>query len=200
MTSSQQRLFGKIAVVTGAGAGLGRAIAEILADEGAHIVVNDLFYEPANLVAETLRAKGGSANPIAFDVSDSMQVGDAFRQIASAHGRIDILINNAGIGDFVTFPEITSEKWDRMIKIHLTGTFNCCQAVFTPMKSQSYGKILNVSSAAGKRGDFIGNAHCTAAKAGIIGLTKSLAFYAAPLGINVNAIAPAWSPRSSRKA
>ena len=115
---------------------------------------------------------------------------DAFRQMVSNHARIDILVNNAGIGDFVSFPEITPEKWHRMIEIHLTGTFNCCQAAFPHMKSQSYGKILNVSSAAGKRGDFIGNAHYTAAKAGIIGLTKSLAFYAAPLGINVNAIAP----------
>ena len=103
---------------------------------------------------------------------------------------MDILINNAGIGDFVSFPEISSEKWDRMINIHLKGSFNCCQAALGAMKARSYGKIVNVSSVAGKRGDFIGNAHYTAAKAGIIGLTKSLALYAAPFGINVNAIAP----------
>ena len=118
------------------------------------------------------------------------QVEGAFRQILRDHGRVDILINNAGIGDFVSFPEISSEKWDRMINIHLKGSFNCCQAVLAGMKAQKYGKIVNVSSVAGKRGDFIGNAHYTAAKAGIIGLTKSLALYAAPFGINVNAIAP----------
>jgi 3-oxoacyl-[acyl-carrier protein] reductase len=90
----------------------------------------------------------------------------------------------------VTFPEITPEKWDRMLGIHLTGSFNCCQAVLASMTERKYGKIVNVSSVAGKRGDFGGNAHYTAAKAGIIGLTKSLARYAAPFGINVNAVAP----------
>jgi NAD(P)-dependent dehydrogenase (short-subunit alcohol dehydrogenase family) len=190
MRSIQQDLSGKIAVITGAGRGLGKAIADVLAGRGAHVVVNDLTLELAEEAAASARARGESASAIAFDVADPNQVEIAFRRIRGDHGRVDILINNAGIGDFVSFPEITPEKWDRMLNIHLKGSFNCCQAVLAGMKEQKYGKIVNISSVAGKRGDFIGNAHYTAAKAGIIGLTKSLALYAAPFGINVNAIAP----------
>ncbi len=190
MRSIQQDLSGKIAVVTGAGRGLGKAIADVLAGRGAHVAVNDLTLELAEEAAASARARGESASAIAFDVADPNQVEIAFRRIRGDHGRVDILINNAGIGDFVSFPEITPEKWDRMLNIHLKGSFNCCQAVLAGMKEQKYGKIVNISSVAGKRGDFIGNAHYTAAKAGIIGLTKSLALYAAPFGINVNAIAP----------
>lgn len=190
MTSIQHDLSGKIAVVTGAGRGLGKAIAEVLAGRGAHVVITDRLLEPAELAAASIRATGGKASPIAFDVAESDQVEEAFGKIRAEFGRVDILINNAGIGDFVSFPEITAEKWDRMLNIHLKGSFNCCQAVLAGMKQQKYGKIVNISSVAGKRGDFIGNAHYTAAKAGIIGLTKSLALYAAPFGVNVNAVAP----------
>lgn len=190
MTSVQQDLSGKVAVVTGAGRGLGKAIAKVLADRGAHVVITDRVLEPAEQAAASIRAAGGKATPIAFDVAEPEQVEDAFGKIRAEVGRVDILINNAGIGDFVSFPEITPEKWDRMLNIHLKGSFNCCQAVLSGMKEQKYGKIVNISSVAGKRGDFIGNAHYTAAKAGIIGLTRSLALYAAPFGINVNAVAP----------
>jgi 3-oxoacyl-[acyl-carrier protein] reductase len=190
MTSNQQHLSGKIAVVTGAGRGLGRAIADVLSDRGAHVVINDLTLKLATEAVGTIRGRSGSASAIDFDVAEPTQVEKGFHQILADHGRVDILINNAGIGDFVSFPEISSDKWDRMINIHLKGSFNCCQAVLPAMKARKYGKIVNVSSVAGKRGDFIGNAHYTAAKAGIIGLTKSLALYAAPFGINVNAIAP----------
>src|SRR5438105_2166549 len=107
---------------------------------------------------KTIRRRGGSASPIAFDVADRAQVEEAFRQLLADDGRVDILINNAGIGDFVSFPEISSEKWDRMINIHLKGSFSYCQAVLASMKAQKYGKIVNVSSVAGKRGDFSGNA------------------------------------------
>ncbi|HEV7337487.1 MAG TPA: SDR family NAD(P)-dependent oxidoreductase [Bosea sp. (in: a-proteobacteria)] len=190
MTSIQHDLSGKIAVVTGAGRGLGKAIAEVIAGRGVHVVITDRVLEPAEQAAASIRAAGGRASPIAFDVAESDQVEEAFGKIRAEFGRVDILINNAGIGDFVSFPEITPEKWDRMLNIHLKGSFNCCQAVLASMKEQKYGKIVNISSVAGKRGDFIGNAHYTAAKAGIIGLTKSLALYAAPFGINVNAVAP----------
>lgn len=190
MRSMQQDLSGKIAVVTGAGRGLGKAIAEVLAERGAHVVITDRTLEPAQQAAASIQAAGGKASSISFDVAEPNQVEEAFEIIRQEHGRVDILINNAGIGDFVSFPEITPEKWDRMLNIHLKGSFNCCQAVLPGMKEQKYGKIVNISSVAGKRGDFIGNAHYTAAKAGIIGLTKSLALYAAPFGINVNAVAP----------
>jgi NAD(P)-dependent dehydrogenase (short-subunit alcohol dehydrogenase family) len=190
MGSTHKDLRGKIAIVTGAARGLGKATAEVLANRGAHVIVNDRELADATKAAETISTQGGHATPLAFDVSDVEQVNDGFQRLLAQFHRIDILVNNAGIGDFVSFPEITPEKWDRMLNIHLKGSFNCCQAVLPSMKERKYGKIVNVSSVAGKRGDFSGNAHYTAAKAGMIGLTKSLAGYAAPFGINVNAVAP----------
>lgn len=190
MGSTHQDLRGKIAIVTGAARGLGKATAEVLASRGAHVIVNDRDLGPATEAAGAIVYKGGQATPLEFDVADVQQVSNAFRRLLDQFSRIDILVNNAGIGDFVSFPEITPDKWDRMLNIHLKGSFNCCQAVLPSMKERKYGKIVNVSSVAGKRGDFSGNAHYTAAKAGMIGLTKSLAGYAAPFGINVNAVAP----------
>jgi 3-oxoacyl-[acyl-carrier protein] reductase len=190
MVSTQHDLQDKIAIVTGSARGLGKSTAEILAKRGAHVIVADRDFGPATLVAEMIVAQGGRAIPMELDVASTEQVNDGFRHLIDEYGQIDILVNNAGIGDFVSFPEITPDKWDRMLNIHLKGTFNCCQAVLPSMRKKKYGKIVNVSSVAGKRGDFSGNAHYTAAKAGIIGLTKSLAGYAAPLGINVNAVAP----------
>lgn len=190
MGSTHQDLRGKIAIVTGAARGLGKATAEVLASRGAHVIVNDRDLGPATEAAGAIVSKGGQATPLEFDVADVQQVSNAFRRLMDQFSRIDILVNNAGIGDFVSFPEITPDKWDRMLNIHLKGSFNCCQAVLPSMKERKYGKIVNVSSVAGKRGDFSGNAHYTAAKAGMIGLTKSLAGYAAPFGINVNAVAP----------
>lgn len=190
MGSTHQDLRGKIAIVTGAARGLGKATAEVLASRGAHVIVNDRDLGPATEAAGAIVNKGGQATPLEFDVADVQQVSNAFRRLLDQFSRIDILVNNAGIGDFVSFPEITPDKWDRMLNIHLKGSFNCCQAVLPSMKERKYGKIVNVSSVAGKRGDFSGNAHYTAAKAGMIGLTKSLAGYAAPFGINVNAVAP----------
>jgi len=190
MVSTKHDLHGKIAIVTGAARGLGKSTAEILAHRGAYVIVADRDPGPATEVAEALLSEGCLARPMELDVSVVEKVNDAFDSLISQFGRLDILVNNAGIGDFVSFPEITPEKWDRMLDIHLKGTFSCCQAVLPSMQKQTYGKIVNVSSVAGKRGDFSGNAHYTAAKAGIIGLTKSLAGYAAPFGINVNAVAP----------
>lgn len=190
MESTQQHLDGKIAIVTGSARGLGKSTAEILAQRGAHVIIADRDFKLATLVAKTIGAQGGKASPKDFDVANTDQVNEVFQNLIAEFGSIHILVNNAGIGDFVSFPEITPEKWDRMLNIHLKGTFNCCQAALPSMREQKYGKIVNVSSVAGKRGDFSGNAHYTAAKAGIIGLTKSLAGYAAPFGINVNAVAP----------
>jgi len=180
----------KVALVTGAARGLGRAMAIALADCGATVFVNDLALDSAEAAAHELHERGGTGEALPFDVSASAAVHLAIDALVGRAGRIDILINNAGIGDFVEFPDITDEKWTRMLDVHLKGAFNCSHAAFPHMVRQRSGKILNVSSVAGKRGDFIGNSHSTAAKAGMIGLTKSLAFYAARHGINVNAIAP----------
>jgi NAD(P)-dependent dehydrogenase (short-subunit alcohol dehydrogenase family) len=187
---SRPALAGRTALVTGAARGLGRAMAEALADEGATVLVNDIATDAAEGAAAALREAGVAAEALAFDVCQSAGAHALIDAAVARHGHLDILVNNAGIGDFVGFEDITEAKWRRMLDVHLTGAFNCAHAALPHMKRQGSGKILNISSVAGKRGDFIGNAHYTAAKAGIIGLTKSLALYAAPFGINVNALAP----------
>lgn len=183
-------LLGRVALVTGAAQGLGKAIATALAAAGAVTIVNDIVAAPANDCATSLRKAGGHAETALFSVADSNAAHEAVAGIVSRHGRLDILVNNAGIGDFVEFNEITPEKWRLMLDVHLTGAFNCSHAAFPHMKERRSGAILNISSVAGKRGDFIGNAHYTAAKAGMVGLTKSLAMHAAPHGVRVNALAP----------
>ncbi|MCW2307342.1 SDR family oxidoreductase [Rhodobium gokarnense] len=177
--------------MTGAAHGLGRRMALDLAADGATVAVNDVAADAARQTADEIVAAGGKALPVIADVSDSAAVARMLQEIeAASAGPLDILINNAGIGDFVSWPEITDAKWRRLIDIHLTGTFNCCRAALPGMIARGYGKVLNISSVAGKRGDFLGNAHYTAAKAGIIGLTKSLAADVAAKGVNVNALAP----------
>jgi len=184
-------LSGRLALVTGSGRGIGRAIALALANAGADVVVNDLNAASAEAAMRDIQALGRRAITQIFDVSDDVAAPQGLAAAAEVMGRpIDILVNNAGIGDFVSFPDITVASWDAMLGTHLRGAFLCCQAVLPEMIRRGYGKILNVSSVAGKRGDFIGNAHYTAAKAGILGLTRSLGAYAAPHGVNVNAIAP----------
>jgi NAD(P)-dependent dehydrogenase (short-subunit alcohol dehydrogenase family) len=184
-------LDGRLALVTGAGRGIGRAIALGLAGAGAELVINDRDAAVAEAVAREVEALGRRACARIFDVTDEAAVQSGFAAAAEAMGRpIDILVNNAGIGDFVSFPDITAAKWDAMLDTHLKGAFLCCHAALPGMMQRGHGKILNISSVAGKRGDFIGNAHYTAAKAGMLGLTRSLGAYAAPHGVNVNAIAP----------
>jgi len=181
---------GRIAVVTGGAKGIGEGISTMLSAAGAHVVIADRDEPAAEKLAARLRAAGAAATAISGDVGDTTAVTDAVGKIASKLGAIDLLVNNAGIGDFVSFPDISRERWDRMLNVHLTGAYNCCHAVMPDMLKRRFGRVVNVSSVAGKRGDFIGNAHYTAAKAGMIGLTKSLAAWAAPYDVRINAIAP----------
>jgi 3-oxoacyl-[acyl-carrier protein] reductase len=183
-------LSDRTAVVTGGARGIGAGICRALADAGAKVVVLDRDEAAARALAEELESAGGKAISIGCDVADTASVKAAESVISSTYGPIDHLVNNAGIGDFVSFPEITRDRWDRMISIHLTGAYNWCHAVLPGMVERRFGRIVNVSSVAGKRGDFIGNAHYTSAKAGLIGLTKSLGAWAAPHDVRVNAVAP----------
>jgi NAD(P)-dependent dehydrogenase (short-subunit alcohol dehydrogenase family) len=181
---------GRIAVVTGGAKGIGAGISKALAAAGAHVVVADRDEPAAEMFAASLRNAGAGATAAPCDVGDTGSVTQLIRKIGGELGAVDLLVNNAGIGDYVSFPEITRERWDRMLNVHLTGAYNFCHAVMPGMIERRYGRVVNVSSVAGKRGDFIGNAHYTAAKAGMIGLTKSLAAWAAPFDVRVNAIAP----------
>jgi len=183
------QLRNRVALITGAAQGIGAAVARSFAAEGAGVVVVDLAADRADTVAAELRALGRDAIGIGCDVAKRADV-DAM--VAAAHarfGRIDILVNNAGIIRPAMLHKMTAAQWDEVIAVHLTGSFNCLQAVAPGMMERRYGRIVNVTSAAGVLGT-IGQINYSAAKAGIIGLTMSAAKELAKHGITVNAIAP----------
>ena len=184
------RLSGKVAVVTGAARGIGKEIALTLAREGADVIINDINLEEAEKAAGEITAMGRRSMAIKADVSNSSEVNAMFQAIFEKFGQVDILVNNAGISPITLAWETTEEEWDRTVGIILKGTFNCCKAVMDHMMKRRSGKIINISSMSGKSGYFPSGVHYCAAKAGVIGLTKSLARHLGPYGINVNGVAP----------
>jgi len=183
-------LVNKVAIVTGAGRGIGRAIAIALAREGANVVVNDVDIQTAEEVAKAIKSLDHQALAIQADVSDTKEVNRMVQLVLKKFKRVDILVNNAGITKRGSIEDLMEEDWDRVMDINLKGAFNCAKAVVGIMKKQRYGKIVNISSIAGKIGD-IASAPCYgASKAGMICLAKSLARELAPYRINVNVIAP----------
>ena len=175
-------LEGQVAVVTGAGRGIGKAIALRFAAEGARVGVLDVDDASA---AETAKEIGGAAFALTVDVSDPDAVGGAFGRL----DRLDVLVNNAGVETRAPFLEITPDEWRRQIDVNLSGTFYCTQAGARVMSAGAYGRIVNVSSVAGLIGP-IDLAAYGAAKAGIVGLTRAAALDLADFGITVNAVAP----------
>lgn len=183
------RFQGKVAIVTGSGQGIGREIALAMAREGASVAVADWNEVKAREVASEIVASGGIATPMKVDISDASQVEAMVQQTLAAYGRIDVLVNNAGIGHVKPFLKITLEEWNRVLGINLTGQFLCAQAVARVMVQQGGGRIVNVASISGERGG-TGRAAYGAAKAGVILLTKVMAVELAAKGIGVNAISP----------
>jgi 2-dehydro-3-deoxy-L-rhamnonate dehydrogenase (NAD+) len=184
-------LAGRVAVVTGAAQGIGLAVAERLAQAGASVVLTDVNLADAQAAATRLRATGARAEACACDVSDPEAVKAAFAAVIRAHGRIDILVNNAGVGGrFAPIQDQTDAEWDRVQAVDLKGVFLCCRAVVPHMIERQYGRIINVSSLAGKEGspDMV---PYSAAKAGVIGLTKALAREVAKYNVLVNVVTPA---------
>lgn len=184
------RLKGRVAIITGGARGIGKAIALALVREGAKIAIVDFDKEGAFALKDQIEKEQGQAIAIPCDVSKSSEVKAMVDQVKKVFNRIDILVNNAGIIRRGTIETITEEDWDRVIEVNLKGTFNCSKAVVETMKQQGYGKILNVSSIAGKMGDITSAPGYGPSKAGIDALTKTLARQLAPYGINVNAVAP----------
>ncbi|MDN5344311.1 MAG: 3-oxoacyl-[acyl-carrier protein] reductase [Clostridia bacterium] len=185
-------LEGQVAVVTGASRGIGRATALQLARAGARVVVN--YARQAAAAAEVvaaIEASGGQAVAVAADVGDQGAARDLIQAAQDHFGRVDILVNNAGIARDNLAARLKPEDWAAVLNTNLTGVFNCCQAVLKPMLRQRQGRIINLTSVVGLRGN-VGQVNYAAAKAGVIGLTRSLAKEVASRGILVNAVAPGF--------
>ncbi len=183
------RLNGKIAIVTGGGRGIGRAIATAMAREGAFVVVIDRNQELGAQTAADLVAAGGQAEFIRADVSRKEEVEQAIAQVLERHGRVDILVNNAGVHDARPFWEEPEELWDRMYRVNVLGTVFPSQAVVRHMIPRQQGVIVNIASKAGVVGE-PGHAAYSASKGAVISLTREMAIELAPYGIRVNAVCP----------
>lgn len=212
------KLEGRIALVTGAGSGIGRAIAQLFAEEGARVIVNDLDLAAARTTVEGMGASRERGQALKADVSSSAEVKAMFTQIAERHGRLDVLVNNAGIaesddakraelnrkgearlgelmmgGRIQTHWDVTAamtdEEWHRMIGVHLNGTFFCTREALKLMSPRNQGVIINMSSVAALHGIEVAS-HYGAAKGGILAFTRSVAHEVASRGIRVNAICP----------
>lgn len=182
-------LKNKIALVTGAGQGLGAAIAHAFAAQGAHVAVADIQLDAAKNTATQINTAGGVAQAFSCNVAERAQVQSMVAEIASQRGAIDILVNNAGIIRPAMLHKMSEEHWNAVLDVHLKGSFHCLQAVAPAMMEQRSGRIINVTSTAGVLGT-IGQINYSAAKAGIVGMTMSAAKELGKYNITVNAIAP----------
>jgi 3-oxoacyl-[acyl-carrier protein] reductase len=181
-------LSGRVALVTGASRGIGRAVAEALAAAGATVVAAARG-EHALATAQAIAGRGGRAEAVTLEVAEAASVHAAVDQVLDRHGRIDVLVNNAGIARDQLLMRMKAEDWDAVIATNLTGTYLCSQAVLRPMLKQRGGRIVCVTSVVGQMGN-AGQANYAASKAGIIGFVKSMAREVASRGITVNAVAP----------
>jgi len=193
------RLEKRVAAVTGAGRGIGRAIALALGREGAAVIVGDLDLVSAEETAQEIEARGGRAQAFASDVTNPSDAKGLVHKAVDAFGALDILVNNAGIYPSAPIVEIDAQEWDLVFAVNLKGTFLCSQAAAVQMMSQGQGVILNIASVDGKM-RATGNAHYAAAKAGVISFTRTLACEMAPHNIRVNAVAPGWIATETLKA
>jgi len=184
------KLKDRVAIVTGAARGIGKAIALTLLREGGKLAIIDSDRERLEILKKEFEKENKEVIVIPCDITKSSDVKEMVVQVHKKFGRIDILVNNAGIIRRGTIETVTEEDWDRVIEVNLKGTFNCCKAVVEIMKQQGYGKIVNISSIAGKVGDITSAPGYGSSKAGIDALTKTLARQLAQYGINVNAVSP----------
>ncbi len=185
------RLKDKIAIVTGGSRGIGRAVSELFAKEGAVVVIMDLIPE-GQMVAEEINAAQGSAEYHKVSVTDKAAVEKLFEQVYTRYGKIDILINNAGITRDRTLEKMSEDEWDSVIDVNLKGVFICTQAVVPYMKKNQWGRIVSAASNVGLRGNF-GQTNYAATKAGVIAMSKTWTLEFGRHGITANAIAPGFT-------
>jgi 2-hydroxycyclohexanecarboxyl-CoA dehydrogenase len=192
---------GSTAIVTGGASGIGQSISERLGRDGAKVSIFDLDLDAAERTAQGIRDKGGDAIACAVDVSDRAQVDDAVAQTRRSLGPVLVLVNGAGKDGFDPFMDLTTEQWERIIAVNLTGTFHCTQSVLPDMLEANWGRIVNISSSSAQTGAAL-MGHYSASKGGVIALTKTLALELGPRGITVNTIPPGAidTPMSRRAA
>jgi 3-oxoacyl-[acyl-carrier protein] reductase len=183
-------LTDRVAIVTGAGRGIGRAVALSLAEAGVRVVVNSTGQTAASVAAE-INAAGGQGLAVVADISSPAEAARLVEAALAEYGRLDILVNNAGINRDRLVMRMSDAEWDDVLRVNLTGVFLCTRAVLKPMMKQRWGRIINMTSVVGLTGN-AGQANYAAAKAGIIGFTRSVAREVASRGITVNAIAPGF--------
>ena len=190
MAGAEGRLGDQVAIVTGAAQGMGATIARRLAAEGAAVVACDINGEQVAGTVDQIKAAGGTGLALQVDVTGENDVAGMVETTLESFGRVDILVNNAGILRPTRIEEITTEEWDLVLDANLKGTFFCSRAVLASMKQNGFGRIVNMSSSAGRSVSTLGGAHYTTAKAGMLGLTRAMAKELGGHGITVNAICP----------
>lgn len=188
----------KVAIVTGSARGIGFGIAKVLAEKGASVVISDVREDAAKEAADEIIAAGGKAVAVACDVSKLEDAEKLFQSTLDAFGKLDILVNNAGINKDMMAHKMTEDAWNAVIGVNLTGVYHCIRAALPYMRERKYGRIINISSA-GWQGN-IGQANYSAAKAGVIGLTKTIAKENAKVGITCNAICPGFIETTMTKS